>query len=289
MVLDIHYEASKAGLYLAAYGAATIYKYYPEDGTFRGVSIYVNDSSIGAKVQLTGYEAYSQRGSVLSQTTTGDWIILTDESDWQITGKESIRQITDVDAQKLINQIIKDNAQIIQNNLLCARFADRLTRDQKQTLYDLQNRLNQRNASLLNDGLVSEVQTSQPAGYADLQANLQNFMSSYPQGVGIVLTGTAVIVISCVVIASLATAAYYAYKAMAKESAQDVKFSDKLTKALVSKLTPEEYQQLLSETRGIVTKSSILSRLKGNYQWFAVAALAAFAGWGTYKILQQAK
>lgn len=298
------YEEKYAGKAVAVVDGAAYGDFFDGEGT-------VFSANKGAYVNTTGFcvDLYDKNRIKYVQTVEGFYILLDykeDELAWAILPFDEAQRKeiakSQPDAQKYVDQIIKDNAQIIQNNLLCARFADRLTKNQKQILYNLQKRLTARNASLLNDGLVAQVQTSQPAGYANLQASLQSFMSkepepepvlltgcSYPQGVGIVLTGTAVIVISCVVIASLATAAYYAYKAMAKDSAQDVKFSDKLTKTLVSKLTQDEYQQLLQETKGIVTKNSILQRIKGSYHWLAVAALAAFGVWGTRKILQQAK
>lgn len=266
-----------------------------DDATIlRGLSNYgiVYSVNKGDYCYCTGY--YIDKGNYwYVQTTDGDYLYCDfGNLQWSLTEatlaqkKQYVK--TKVDAQKLVNKIIDCNAQIIQNNLLCARFANRLTKEQKKTLYDLQTRLNARNQSLLNDGLVAQVETSQPKGYAELQASLQSFMNNQ-EGVGIVITGTAVIVISAIVITALATAAYYAYKAMAAEAEQDVQFSDKLTKTLVSKLSASEYQQLLQETKGIVTKNSILQRIKNNYQWLAVAALVGFAGWGTYKILQQAK
>ena len=64
-----------------------------------------------------------------------------------------------------------------------------------------------------------------------------------------------------VVVASLGAAAYFAYKAMYKESRDDVKFSDDLTRKLTSKLTDEEYNELVEETQGIVTKAKITTSL----------------------------
>ena len=93
-----------------------------------------------------------------------------------------------------------------------------------------------------------------------------------------------IIVVACVVIAGMGTAAYFAYKSLADESEKDVKFSKELTATLVSKLTPEEYEQLKAETKDIVTKARIKQSL-GSYwnvlKWVAIA----FAGYTAYKMI----
>jgi hypothetical protein len=88
---------------------------------------------------------------------------------------------------------------------------------------------------------------------------MERLMNS--DGVGIATW--AVVVIAAVVIASLSTAAYFAYKYYASEAEKDVKYSKELTKILTEKLTPEEYQQLLNETKGIVTKARIMQSIGG--------------------------
>lgn len=215
------------------------------------------DTGTVVTVTLTGWTETTTSGYTLYQTTGGGWIDLMDG--WKSRGKD---QYSTRSAQSYVNTIIKNNKQILQNNLVCARFAYLLSYEQQTKLRGLQNRLSLRNESLQNDGLVSNIETSYPQGYADLAQYLNSFMAqSSVSGIGVVITTTAVIVISAIVVASLGTAAYFAYKYMAAESEQDVKFSNELTRTLTAKLTAEEYEQLRSETAGIVTKAKLMQSL----------------------------
>ena len=167
------------------------------------------------------------------------------------------------------------------NNLFCARFSSRLTEDEKATLYNLQKRLEERNNRLVQDGYVAQIQVSQAYGYNALNKSLTAFMAT--SGVGLVVSTTA-IVVSCVVIAALATAAYFAYKYYYEQSAKDVKYSDSLTKTLMSKLTEEEYNQLMEETQGIVTRATLRARLGSSFS-IARLALIAVGAYALYNII----
>lgn len=217
------------------------------------------NSTSNVGVQLTGYYKSASNGVVMYLCTNGGWINLNDG--WINIGHSSISQYSQKDAQHYVNKIIKCNARILENNLFCARFSDKLTEDQKTELRSLQNRLESRNERLMNDGLCYDQQVSTPPGYSDLQAYLHALMNYSTVGA----ISTTTIIVAAVVIASLATAAYFAYKYMAVEAEQDVKYSDELTKTLMSKLTQDEYQQLMQETQGIVTKSKLISRLGGGW------------------------
>lgn len=206
-----------------------------------------------AVVQLTGNYEVSARGNAMYQTTSGGWINLS--SGWKYQAYAPIRMYSAKDAQYYVDRLIKNNARILENNLLCVRFLDKLDADQRLTLRELQSRLNVRNEALLNDGLVTAQKVSAPPGYSNWTTQLQNFMNSV-EGVGAVIS-TSTLVVAAIVIASLATAAYFAYRALYEESADDVKYSDKMTKTLLEKLTPEEYQQLMEETQGVVTKAKL--------------------------------
>ena len=240
-------------------------------------------------VQLTGY--YKQgASSVMYQTTQDGWIKLSDG--WQNTGYAPIRQYTAKDAEYYVNQVIRNNAHILENNLFCARFASKLNDDEQYELYRLQSALQDRNERIVNDGLCTDIKVSSPPGYSKLDWYLNQFMQAYANGaevngVGVIST-TAIIVVSCIVVASLATAAYFAYKAFAAESERDVKYSDELTKTLLNKLTPEEYEQLKRETNGIVTKTRLSSRFSGAFgllKWGAVIA----GGLLVYKYIKDKK
>lgn len=95
-----------------------------------------------------------------------------------------------------------------------------------------------------------------------------------------------VVVVAAAVIAGLGTAAYFTYKSLADESERDVKFSKELTATLVNKLTEEEYQQLLNETKGLLTRSKIKGLLRGS-TGVAKAALLAVGGYMIYKLIRQ--
>ena len=240
-------------------------------------------------VQLTGY--YKQgTSSVMYQTTQDGWIKLSDG--WQNTGYAPIRQYTAKDAEYYVNQVIRNNAHILENNLFCARFASKLNDDEQYELYRLQSALQSRNERIVNDGLCTDIKVSSPPGYSKLDGYLNQFMQAYANGAEIngvgVISTTAIIVVSCIVVGSLATAAYFAYKAFAAESEKDVKYSDELTKTLLNKLTPEEYEQLMRETNGIVTKTRLSSRFSGAFgllKWGAVIA----GGLLVYKYIKDKK
>lgn len=222
-------------------------------------------------VALTGYAAVSAAGNTGYQTTGGYYIILSEG--WQEIGTVSIYQYSVSQAQALVDKIIKNNIQIVQNNLVCARYASKFTPEQQSLIRDLQNRVKMRNDALQSGGLCGNVQTSYPKGYTDLQGYLDALM----QGNAIGIATWAVVVIVATVIAATATAAYFAYKAFADESEKDVKFSKELMAVLAEKLTPDEYQQLLDETKGIVTKARIKQAASsyGNVLWIVGIATAA--------------
>lgn len=247
--------------------------YLQEDGSFAYISANVQSSRYDGSyttVTLTGRYTTSSRGTVMYETIDGYWIDLNDG--WQ--KYQPVAIATQTAAQAIVNRIIAADRKIIANNLLCARFAYRLTPEQRAELYNLQTRLQNRQDALKNDGLCSDIKTGYPEGYSELESYLSNFMAS--GGVGIATW--AIVVVAAVVIASLSAAAYFAYQAYAQEAENDVKYSQELTKVLASKLTEEEYQQLLSETKGIVTKSRIKQSLS-SYSKVIGIVLAAVGGY----------
>lgn len=180
---------------------------------------------------------------------------------WVTGGYQTVKAPVYGDGQDYINAIIKDNMHIYENNLLCAFCAKYMTVEDQQELQNLQNRLLIRNQALQNNMLTTAVEKNYPKGYVNLYARLQSLTGK----VGVVISTTAMIVVSATVIAAVGAAAYFAYKAFADESANDVKFSDELTAKLVSKLTQEELAQLYEETEGIVTSA----RLKEKFSTIA--------------------
>lgn len=234
------------------------------DGRFASAGVEYDYTE---RVVLTGYTATSNSGNIGYQTTSGGYILLNDG--WREVGMQAIAQYSQTQAQALVDKIIKNNIVILQNNLVCARFANRFTEREQEQIRALQNRLQARNNALMAGGLNSNIQTSYPAGYAELSASLDKLMA----GESIGLTATAWLVIAAVVIAATATAAYFAYKELAEESENDVKFSKELTATLTQKLTPEEYEQLKAETKGIVTKARLKQSLSSYGNIIKIAAI----------------
>ncbi|MBQ0153799.1 MAG: hypothetical protein KBS70_03335 [Bacteroidales bacterium] len=273
--MNVYFDKNYSG---KVYSGSVTYYYDSAIDAFKGVSVSLDNSLAGGTVTLTGYWTKSSRGNFMFQTTTGEWINLYSDG-WQLVRMDSYPQNQ---AQDYVNRMIENNKKIVSCNLFCARYASKLTASEKQLLYQLQTRLENRNLRLINDGLVSSVTTSTPAGYSQLQPYLQSFMQT--GGVGVVISGTAVIVITAIVIASLSTAAYFAYKYLFEESADDVKYSEQLTKTLLAKLTPEEYEQLLRETQGIVTKTKIKQMIagSGNLLKWALIGTAAYMIYDKY-------
>ena len=199
---------------------------------------------------------------------------------WQLIGTVAIASYSQSAAQAQANKIIANNKIIIRNNLLCARFAKRFTEQQQAQIRELQSRLQARNAALQAGGLTENVQTGYPKEYAELSGYLEALMNGEAIGVAT----WVVVVIAATVIAATATAAYYTYKRLADESEVDAKFSKELTATLVSKLTPEEYQQLLDETKGLLTKAKIKQLVRGTSKWLLLAGVAAA---GAFYILKK--
>lgn len=230
------------------------------------------------QVVLTGYKETGASGNTGYQTRTGGYIFLDDG--WEQIGTVAIAQYSQTQAQALVNKIIKNNQQILRCNLLCARYASKLTEEQKSLIRELQSRLQMRNNALQAGGLTTGVTTGYPKEYAELSGYLEALMAG--ETIGVAVSTIVWIVIAATVVAGLGTAAYYAYKSLADESEADVKYSEELTKILTSKLTEEEYQQLLNETKGLLTKSKIKTLVKTYSKGITIAALAVggFLLWG---------
>lgn len=247
---------------------------YPKEA---GTIYYVNQNDY---TYCTGYylEVSSSDSMVYIQSTQGIYLIVDlSNPTWSFEYGSAVSEKSSAQAQGVIDTILKNNRTIIENNLVCARFTYKLTTEQKKQLYDLQTRLTERNNALLKNEYVTTETVAAPEGYNQLENYLNTFMSS--GGIGSV---TVAIVVAAVVVASLSTAAYYAYKYYADQSEQDVKYSNELTKILTEKLTDEEYQQLLSETKGIVTKARLKARFSSSTLWYIAGAALLAAGAALY-------
>lgn len=237
------------------------------------------DANAGDSATCTGY-VYRESNVHLLQTTSGFYVMQNvNRPTWELREGKKVAEKSERQAQAVVDKMIANNRHILQNNLFCARFAYKLSNQEKQRLYNLQYRLEERDALLKNDTFIRTATTSSPAGYSALLPYLKQVMNRWNNGeVGIVITTTALIIISAIVVASVATAAYFAFKSYAEESAEDVKFSDDLTKTLMTKLTPEEYDQVKQETKGIVTKARLKERLRSSSKYIMLGAAAIVVG-----------
>lgn len=232
-------------------------------------------------VQLTGYYKISAMGNTMYQCTNGGFVNLS--SGWIYEAYSPLSSGSTKDAQRYVNGVIKNNARIYENNLICARFADKLTIDEKDQVRSLQSRLEQRNGQLLDSGLVDNQKTGTPPGYNQLAGYLNALMNN--QSIGLVISTTTALVIGAVVVAAVSAAAYFACRAMFNESEEDVRFSDELTKKLTEALTEEEYRQLLTETQGIVTKAKIKAKF-GNMTNLLKWGLIGLGAYAVYKAVK---
>lgn len=237
----------------------------------------------GDFVVLTGYAYLSLRkddGYFL--TTTGLYVCINLQSEetvkknWSVERLAPVQKYTAQDTQEVINKLIANNKRIYENNLLCARYASLLTENERSTLKLLQERLELRNEELSNPTFIKSNNAETPSGYATFVPYLEALMNESNAGVGSI---TLAIIITAVVTATaIGGAGYYLYKRLYEQSAEDVKFSDELTKILTDKLTDEEFAQLKQETQGIVTKAKLKERLnngKNKLLIYAGAALVA--------------
>lgn len=234
---------------------------------FGNVSASVDGSptTYAGNYTLTGF--YYQKNNVSYYQTDGGRYVKWDENASIVNGAPT----SGGNAQNAIDEIIKNNQRILENNLVCARFSHLLTAEQKQVLYGLQQRLLLRDEALRNKNLIASARESYPKGYMAEYGYLDSFMASFE---GTSAIPVLYIIVSAVVVASVSVAAYYAYKAYLTESIQDVQFSDELTKTLTSKLTDEEFAQLKEETGGLVTKAKLLGKFSNT------GTILSLIGWG---------
>ena len=268
----IGFDATYQGKVYAMQGGIV---YELRNGVFYGVGVSANTP----QVALTGNTATSKRGTVGYQTTSGKYIVLSEG--WQFVGNAPIMRYSQSAAQALVQTIIENNKTITRCNCLCARYAGSFSQEQLAQIKALQERVMARSKALQDSGLTENVKTGYPEEYAELSPYLQKIMDD--ESIGIATW--VVVVIAATVIAATATAAYFAYKSIAEESERDVKFSKELTASLVNKLSPEEYQQLLNETKGMLTKSKIKSLVRGGWGALQYVAMAAGA-YAIYKIIK---
>lgn len=211
--------------------------------------------------------------NIYVETTTGYWAVINEQNpDFTGNGKETK---TSAQAQNLVNSLMQTNMRILENNLFCARYSKYLSATEKQNVAILQHNLEVRNNAIMDTDVFSAMEQASPEGYDELQPYLDQLCSE--NKVGVVVTTSVLLIVSAIVVASLSTAAYYAFSYYAEQATKDLKYSDELTKTLTEKLTAEEYEQLMTETKGLVSKAAITSKLSGSFSWLKYIAYGAVA------------
>lgn len=277
----MYFNANAAGLKVRANTS-----YY--DGGFIGEAVIQNGNDgftvdAGTVVTLTGWYFFIQDYTCYYIVEYPGYYINIES--WSVTG--TIQAKTQAQAQSLINELLKNNQYIFENNLLLARYANRLNLSEKNTLYGLQKRLEQRDNMLRESDVFSEMQEARIIGYSNYESYLNQFMRSHKQGVGIAATTLMAIIVGVAVVSSLATAAYYAFKAAYEESKQDVELSRKMLQIFEKyQMSEEDIAIIQQETQGIVTKRVLMEKINnwlGNSKMLIVGGLAVLLG---YKIYQ---
>lgn len=224
----------------------------------------------GEWVTLTGYYCWydGYTDYIYFQTTYGDWFAVGSATDWKAyAATESIPHYSRDEVQRMVDAMLANDRRIVENNLFCARYADKLTADEKKEIVQLQRRVQERQEALKSQGFVTDLKYGKTEGYAEFEPYLEKLMNS---GIGF---AWGVFLVWCFVIAATAGACYFVYRDFFAQSKEDVKWSDELTKTLKDKLTAEEYAQLERETQGIITNVSIRERFKGGLNTFTIGAL----------------
>ena len=249
---------------------------------------------VGAVIQKIGHGFTVPVGTVVTLTGWYDdykyYIVeypgyFINLSGWEHLGYSA--QVSPNKAQNIVNKLLKNNQYIFENNLLLARFANRLNLSEKNTLYGLQKRLEERDNMLREADVFSSLGEARIMGYSNYQSYLDEFMSSHNSGVGLVISTTWAIIISVVLIGSLSTAAYYAFKAAYEESKKDVELSRKMLQIFEKyQMTEEDIAIIQQETQGIVTKRVLMEKINnwlGNTKLLIIGGLAVLLGYNIYQ------
>lgn len=268
------FNPSIAGVqYKAVKNGASLYR----DNLNGGQGWYYD---IGTVVTLSGWIEGTQ---YYVEDSPGCYIFMS--GDWQKVANPITK--SQAQAQEVVNGLLKNNQYIFENNLLLARYANKLSKQEMATLYLLQKRLERREQQLREADVFSEMQEARIMGYSNYQGYLDRFMTDYTTGaIGLVISTTASIIIGAVVVASLGTAAYFAFKAAYEESKQDVELSRKMMKIFEKyNMTEADIQTITQETQGIVTRKVIMEKINnflGNTKMLIIGAGLLYIGYEFY-------
>ena len=257
-----------------------------------GLNLHVYIIKSGRTVTLTGYGYEVNSSYYYLQTLENNNLYICidyDDLEWERVSEGSTKEYSQAQAQDLIGKLLKNNQYIFENNLLLSRFANKLSYNEKVRLYNLQKRLENRDNMLRESDVFSQMQESRIMGYSNFQDSLNSFMGSFnpSQSVGLVVSTTWAIITAVVVIGSLSTAAYFAFKDLYEESVQDVKLSREMLKIFEKyNMTEEDIATIQQETQGIVTKAVLMEKIRttfGNIKNILLYGALGYVGYQLYK------
>ncbi len=153
----------------------------------------------------------------------------------------------------MMQELINNNKTILENNLLCAALIDKIDvanmdipNEYRSRLVGLQTNLQARDKHISDSMFLDKKQTASPTGFDKYSPQLTNFMAD--PGIGIAPV-VIYIVVSVVFGILLSGIVYLLFKSDHSQSKTDISYSKDLTSILLKKLTPEEYQQLVTENK----------------------------------------
>ena len=134
---------------------------------------------------------------------------------------------------KMMIELIANNKTILENNLICAALIDKLDvanidipNEWRSGLVSLQTNLQARDKHISDSIFIDKKEVAAPQGLDKYGQTLSNFMAD--PGIG---------------------AIYLLFRGDHSQSKTDIIYSKDLTATLLKKLTPEEYQQLITENQ----------------------------------------
>jgi len=279
--MQIQFNENYRGVKLQYIGSESPTLYYFNSTINNAYAIIYPSNSI---FTLTGYYVLNPYFNYyFYQTVEGGMFWLEMYADrWANIGKVVLTIPVDFEIKNVdyLNGTLANNARIYENQLFCAFAAiklagrGKLTQKEFNTLSTLQTRLEERNNTVLTSGFATNIQESYPEGYINLKQYLKDFSKIDISKLPNIGSLTGYIIVAAVTIVAMATVAYFLWKKLYDESKQDVKFSDDLTKVLKSKLTEEEWNQLVKETAGMITKTKINEKVKSVGNMTATLAVA---------------
>jgi hypothetical protein len=281
------YSINFDGLTVYSLSGASIGSEYPTlvEGGYASVTQSIPAET---KIVFTGRFFETQKGNICYQilyyTATGSYYGYVWGED--LNGFTKIPGTSEgIKSVNLINEIISNNQYILENNLICARMFDFgkqygivFPNTCRVKLYNLQQRLIARNEKLKDSNYISKYEEGVSPDLSSYNQILVNWMNN--PGIGIVITGGAIIVISVIIIAAVSAAAYAIFKPSHTESVKDFKYSDELMAEMAKYLPPDLFEKFVNEHQKILEKvNNAINNASGKSIFTTLKYLAVgFAG-----------